>query len=412
MIAHSSTLQIAWRSLWRNTRRTGLALAAIGLSVMLVLAYTSILRAYGDWIVETITGPMLGHVQVHAPQWRKDRLMDRTISRVDEALAELRRDPGVAGASARVYAPALAARKEEGFAVMVVGVDTREESGPARLLAESGEPLTGRQALVGRQLAELMDVRAGDELAVVGQGIDGSIASELFTVKALVMTPVDLLNRQGLVIDLAAAQLLFAMPDQAHEIVIHARRGDEAAALARRVSALPAFAGDEVLDWQTLAPEMVSLVKIIDVAGALVLVLVFLAAAAGVANTMLMATFERTREFAMLLALGARPSRIVRMVLAESIVLGLLGAVVGSAVAIALVVATHRTGIDYALLAGGGPSELSFAGMRWSLRFYPTLIPSDVGRVVAAVCVTSLVASAWPALRASRLEPARGLRGA
>ena len=181
---------------------------------------------------------------------------------------------------------------------------------------------------------------------MVGQGIDGSIASELFTVKALVMTPVDLLNRQGLVIDLAAAQLLFAMPDQAHELVIHARRGDEAAALARRVSAMPAFAGDEVLDWQTLAPEMVSLVRIIDVAGALVLVLVFLAAAAGVANTMLMATFERTREFAMLLALGARPSRIVRMVLAESIVLGLLGAVAGSAVAIALVVATHRTGID------------------------------------------------------------------
>jgi hypothetical protein len=54
---------MAWRNLWRNQRRTALALAAIGLSVTLVLAYTSILRAYGEWIVETITGPMLGHVQ-------------------------------------------------------------------------------------------------------------------------------------------------------------------------------------------------------------------------------------------------------------------------------------------------------------------------------------------------------------
>ena len=53
----SSTLRIAWRSLWRNVRRTGLALAAISLSVALVLAYTSILRAYSDWIVETMTGP-------------------------------------------------------------------------------------------------------------------------------------------------------------------------------------------------------------------------------------------------------------------------------------------------------------------------------------------------------------------
>ena len=412
MTPHSSTLQIAWRSLWRNARRTGLALAAIGLSVTLVLAYTSILRAYGEWIVETITGPMLGHVQAHAPRWRKDRLMDRTIRDVDATLAELRRDPDVAGATARVYAPALAARAEEGFAVMVIGVDTRAESGPARLLSDVNEPLAERQALVGRQLADLMGLRAGDEVAVVGQGVDGSLANELFTVKALVTTPVDLINRQGIVIELPEAQALFAMPGEAHEVVIHARRPDAAAALARRASTMRSLAGAEVLDWQTLAPEMVNLVKITDVAGALVLILVLLAAAAGVANTMLMATFERTREFGMLLALGTRPSRIVRLVLAESIALGLIGALIGSAVGIALVAVTHRTGIDYAMLTGGGPSELSFAGMRWSLRFYPTLAAVDVGRAIGAVCVTSLVASVWPALRASRLQPVRALRGA
>lgn len=412
MTPHSSTLQIAWRSLWRNTRRTGLALAAIGLSVTLVLAYTSILRAYGEWIVETITGPMLGHVQAHVPRWRKDRLMDRTLRDVDATLAALRGDPDVAAATARVYAPALAARAEEGFAVIVIGVDTREESGPARLLSDVREPLTGRQALVGRHLGELMGLRAGDEVAVVGQGVDGSLANELFTVKALVSTPVDLINRQGIVIELGEAQALFAMPGEAHEVVIHARRPDDAAALARRVSAMPSLAGAEVLDWQSLAPEMVSLVKITDVAGALILILVFVAAAAGVANTMLMATFERTREFGMLLALGTRPSRIVRLVLTESIALGLMGALIGSAVGIALVAVTHRTGVDYALLTGGGPSELSFAGMRWSLLFYPTLSAIDVVRTVAAVCITSLVASAWPALRASRLQPVRALRGA
>jgi len=56
--------------------------------VTLVLAYTSILRAYGEWIVETITGPMLGHVQVHAPLWQKDRLMERTLRNVDATLAD------------------------------------------------------------------------------------------------------------------------------------------------------------------------------------------------------------------------------------------------------------------------------------------------------------------------------------
>lgn len=408
----TSTGRMAWRNLWRNRRRTGLALAAIGLSVTLVLAYTSILRAYGDWIVETITGPMLGDVQAHAPQWRKDRLMDRTLAGVDRRLADLRHDPDVTGATARIYAPALAARSEEGFAVVVIGLDSRAEIGSARLLPGGVEPLAAGQAFIGRQLAELMGVRAGDEIAVIGQGVDGSLANDLFTVKALVTTPVDLVNRQGVVIELPSAQTLFAMPDEAHEIVIHSRRPEEAAALARRVAATAAFADAEVLDWQALAPEMVTLVDVTDLSGTLVLLLVFLAAAAGVANTMVMATFERTREFGMLLALGTHPSRLVRLVVLESIALGIIGALAGTAIGILLVAVTHRTGIDYAWLTGGGPSELSFAGLRWSLRFYPTLGVIDIARAVAAVCLTSLMAAIWPAVRASRLQPVSALRGA
>jgi ABC-type lipoprotein release transport system permease subunit len=406
-----STMRMAWRNLWRNRRRTVLALAAIGLSVTLVLAYTSILRAYGQWIVETITGPVLGHVQAHAPLWRKDRLMERTLRDVNATLAALRRDPDVGSAMARVYAPALAAREEEGFAVVVMGIDSRAESGAARLLTEVVEPLREREALIGRQLAELMNVRVGDEVAVVGQGVDGSLANDLFTVKAVVTTSVDLVNRQGILIELSEAQALFAMPDEAHEIVIHARRPEMASALSRRLAGASGFAGAEVLDWQTLAPEMVTLVRITDLAGLLVLLLVFIAAATGVANTMVMATFERTREFGMLLALGTHPSRLVRLVIVESLALGVVGALAGSLIGLALVAITHRTGIDYSWLAGGGPSELSFAGLRFSLRFYPALSVVDVARAIGAVCITSLVAATWPALRASRLRPVQALRG-
>ena len=406
-----STMRMAWRNLWRNPRRTALALAAIALSATLVLAYTSILRAYGQWIVETITGPMLGHVQAHAPLWRKDRLIERTLRDVDATLAELRRDPDVASATARVYAPALAAREEEGFAVVVMGIDSGAESGPARLLTDINVPLREQEALIGRQLAELMNVHVGDEVAVVGQGADGSLANDLFTVKDVVTTSVDLVNRQGILIELSDAQTLFAMPDEAHEIVIHARRPEMASALSHRLAGASGFTDAEVLDWQTLAPEMVTLVRITDLAGLLVLLLVFIAAAAGVANTMVMATFERTREFGMLLALGTHPSRLVRLVIAESLALGVVGALAGSLIGIVLVVITHRTGIDYSWLAGGGPSELSFAGLRFSLRFYPALSTVDVVRAIGAVCVTSLLAATWPALRASRLQPVQALRG-
>lgn len=402
--------RIAWRNLWRNRRRTGLAVVAIGLSVALVLAYDGMLRWESDWLLDTITGPMLGHVQVHAPEWRRTRSMDRTIGNVSRLVDELRRDPDIAGVTPRVYAPALAALGEEGFAIVVLGVDLAEESKPARLLANVQTTASGRRLLMGRALAEQMGVRAGAEIALVGQGVDGSLANDLFTVAGVIETAVDLVNRQAVVMAIDEAQSLFVMPDEAHEIVLYARNPEGAGAVAERLARLPALGGVEVLDWKALAPAMVDLIELVEVAWVFVLLLVLIAAAAGVANTMLMATFERTHEFGMLLALGTAPSRIVEMILLESLALGVTGALVGAALGGTLVAWAHQTGIDYAALTGGGPSQLSVFGMNWSLRIYPRLAWIDFVRAVAAVMVTSVVASAWPAARAARLQPARALR--
>jgi ABC-type lipoprotein release transport system permease subunit len=229
-------------------------------------------------------------------------------------------------------------------------------------------------------------------------------------VAAVIDTPVDLVNRQGVIMDLGEAQALFAMPDEAHEIVVHARAPDRIEALAAHIATLPEAGGAEVLDWRRLSPEMKNLVDLMRVAGVFTLLLVLVAAAAGVANTMLMATFERTHEFGMLLALGAGPWRIVRMIVAEAVALGLTGSLIGAAVGVTLVAVTHETGVDYAALTGGGPTEISAMGLRWSLRFRPSLEVADVLIVIVAVLATSLVATAWPAARAARLQPARALR--
>ena len=406
--------RIAWRNLWRNRRRTVLALTAIGLSVALVLLYDGVLRWESDWMLSTITGPMLGHVQLHAQGWRRTRAIDRTLRDVSEIVADLRRDPDIADASARLYVPALAAAGEEGFAVLVLGVDIAEESRPTRLLANLAAAQQPREAprgevLMGRLLAEQMGVRPGSEIALVGQAVDGSLANDLFTVKAVIETPVDMVNRQAVVMPMPEAQALFAMADEAHEIVIYARDPARATALAARLNGSSEVRGAEALDWQALAPSMVDLIDLVQVAWVFVLFLVLIAAAAGVANTMLMATFERTHELGMLLALGTAPSRIVGMILLESVALGVTGALAGTAVGVGLVTWAHHTGVDYGALTGG-PSQISAFGMNWSLRIYPRLAWIDVVRAVLAVLGTSILASTWPAMRAARLQPARALR--
>lgn len=337
--------------------------------------------------------------------------MDETLPHVARSVAAIRRDPGVAGASARIYAPALAAKGVQGYAVMVLGLDPSAESGRGGLLASAPTRPAGKSVLVGSALARLLDLAPGDTIAVVGQGADGSLANDLYLVQGAVTTPVDLVNRLGVVMDLGEAQALFAMPDEAHEIVIRGRDARAAAGVVTRAAALPELKGAEVLDWKQLAPEMLSLIGVVEVSWLFILVLVFIAAAAGVANTMLMATFERVRELGMLLALGTRPGRIVRMVLLESLALGVTGGLLGTALGAAVVAITHRTGVDFAKLVSGSPSEVPFMGMNMSMTIFPSLSAAHIVQGFLAVAVTSVVASAWPAARAARLPAARAMRG-
>ena len=115
------------------------------------------------------------------------------------------------------------------------------------------------------------------------------------------------------------------MPNQAHELVIQGRDQEDAPQLAAAIAALPSFAGAEVLPWREVVPQLARMIAMKGWMDLFFVGVLFIAAAAGIANTAMMSTFERTHEFGMLLAVGTRPGRIVNMVLIESVVLGLLG---------------------------------------------------------------------------------------
>jgi ABC-type lipoprotein release transport system permease subunit len=317
------------------------------------------------------------------------------VEDLQSILTEVRSSEGVARAAGRVYSPVLAALGETGFQAMVMGVDPEVESDPRGLLAGLAEdvlPGDGK-VLVGYLLARKLGVKGGEEIAVVGQGADGSIANDLFTVATVVRTPLDLVNRLGIVMSMTDAQELFAMPDQAHEIVVHASEAGTSTEVASRLAALESLATAEVIGWREAAPQLAGYVSLTDKAGAFILVLVLLAAAAGVANTMMMSTFERQHEFG--------------MIVVEAIALGLAGVAIGSVLGAALVTTLGHTGMDMGL---GSETPLTIFAIEFPMWIYPRFAVGDVVNGVVAVSFTAVLASLWPASYAARLEPSEALR--
>jgi len=386
---------------------------AIAVGQLAFLLTAALMNGYGEKFFESVTGPMVGHIQIHAPEWRENRSIDLTIGDLETTLEALRSDPGIDRASPRVFCPVLAALSEEGLTGIVVGVEPETEFHEMGLL--SGQDPAGHlgdhRVLVGYGFARKHDIEPGMELALVGQDIDGSIANDLYTVSGIVFTPVDVVNNLGLVMSLEDAQEFLRLEDAAHEIVIHATQPDDLISTRERLAVLPALRGMEVLVWQDVVPQLVGMIGMMDWYALIILIIVFIAAAAGIANTMLMSTFERTHEFGMLLSLGCGPSRLSRMILVEAVFLGLIGVAAGTVVGLGFVLATSGTGIDYAALGGSDQSyDVAFGGLHLSSHVYPRIRALDILAGVSAVLLTSFVSVIWPVLHISRLEPMEALR--
>ena len=109
----AGTFKISWRNIGRNKKRTALALLAIAVGQFALLATNGIMRGYSDNIRLAITGPMIGHVQVHAPDWRQEHAIDLYLGDVNEMVFDIQTDPAVDSAAARLYAPVLIAPEDQ-----------------------------------------------------------------------------------------------------------------------------------------------------------------------------------------------------------------------------------------------------------------------------------------------------------
>ena len=103
----------------------------------------------------------------------------------------------------------------------------------------------------------------------------------------------------------------------------------------------------EVLTWNETQPETAGFITIDRGMNYLIQILLGLLIAAGILNTMLMNVLERTREFGIMMAVGMAPARLVRLILTESIWIGLVGLIFGVMITIPCYVYMSNIGIDF-----------------------------------------------------------------
>ena len=398
---------MAWRNLWRYGRRTLMTVAAMTLALTTLIVWTSMVQGFLRDLETTIVEVEVGDIQVYPPEYRNSPSI---FDRID-APFELVDSLGAMGfdASARLLAGGLAAAGESSAGVSIRGVETLQDARVSMVhdrvadgtWLDPGDPAG---LVIGGRLARTLDVGPGDEVVLLSQAADGSIANDLYRVRGILAPISEATDRGGVFMVRQAFLDLFAVPGGAHQVLVRTGADQPLDVSADRIRT--AAPGLEVMTWRELFPTLATMLDSVEGTMYILFMIVYLAIAILLVNATLMAVFERIKELGLLKAIGLSPAKVVRLIMLEGLFQAGLAVVAGLAIATPLLLYFSRVGINLAAL--GGTISISGIGLDPVMKgvVNPTVIVGPLSAMILIVFASLL----YPALKAARIRPVEAMR--
>lgn len=402
-------LRLAWRNVWRHTRRTVIVMLAIGLSMAMMMMYDGLIAGFEQAIYANAIRVLGGNIQVHAPGYQEQKdenpllPLNNDQAVIDAALAQ----PQVISAARRIQTTGIVTSREGAFGVSIIGIEPEVEQ-PVSLLAQN--VAAGRflekgdldVVFIGKGLAEAMGVTVGDRITLAGRTAHDQMRQRTMTVAGIYDLGMTEIEKKSLYISLGEAIDLYELDGTSTEIAVSLKLlGEEPAVVAALEAQLPGY---EIKSWEANYPELKTAIStksgVMDIFSTIIIAI----AGIGILNMLLMAVFERTREIGVLGALGMKPGQISNLFLLEGAMMGLVGLAFGIALGLLTNFIFGRVGFDYSQFA-----NLTEYTALISTRIYSSLGVEKLLERSLTVLVIAVLASFYPAREAARHEPAQAL---
>ena len=402
-------LRLAWRNIWRHKRRTVIIVIAMSLTLAMMMFYDGLMNGFTDAIYGNAVKVLGGNVQVHAEGYRSQAnstpllpLADaQTIVNAAEA------DPMVVAATQRINTGGLVTSREGAFAVGITGLEPEKEL-QVNIIGQyvtDGRNLTSADTdsiLIGKGLAEAMDVKVGDRITMVGRSQHKEMRQRTMTIIGIYDLGMADIEKQTVYISLSEAQALYELSAPTEVAIFLQHLGQEAEVIAGLKSS---GAGYEIESFQANYPDLALAINSKSGVMNIFSVIIIAIAGVGILNLLLMAVYERTREIGVLGAMGLKPAQISLLFILEGTMIGLVGAAAGVVLGLAINGYLMKVGIDFGSAMTQAASYMALV----QSRVYPTVGIEMLPMRVSMIVIISALAALIPAAEAGRREPAEAL---
>ncbi len=434
-------IRIAWRNIWRNTKRTLILLLTIIIGIWSMIFLGGLMRGMTVSMIHNGIATLTGDIQIHAAGYRDDPSVDHSMYDLKKLkyIMDMALPKGSRYAF-RVRVNAIIANARHSSGVTMVGINPEKEPevsfiGPGALLkGKYFVPGNNNGILIGRALAEKFETRIGHKLIIMSEDSHHEIASKALKIIGIFHADMQSTEKRFVFVTYSFARHMLRLGKAASEVAIvlpDDAKDEKAATDLKHMlsssfvnlldsdmsshSCVPGFAASgsavaagisehyEIYTWQELLPILTSYLKMFDGFMYIWFVVVFIAMGFGIVNTTLMAVYERIREFGLLKALGMKPWFIIRLVLTESFMLLGIGGVIGNVIGLMSIRILTVIGINLSALASGA----EFAGLTRII--YPVIYLPDIVMANTVVIILGLTVSVYPAVKAAKFMPVEAL---
>jgi putative ABC transport system permease protein len=345
-------VKYSYANLWRSPKRTMIMILSLSLGTGFIIWNMNFASSGSTEVINKILVQYAGFEQITHPDFyskknHKEFNKFRIIK--DSDIPEL--NTFIQSSTRRVVAPVFISGLHKTVGVQLTGIDVEKEAklttfNRAITSGRSLNPNASDEVVIGKKLADRIDVKIGDEISVIGQALDGSMANELLKVVGLFD-----FGGGGLEQALAFTQfstahdLMMMKPGTFHELV----------SFSPSKLGLTSTPKVRVLQWNEIMPELAVSVRFIDNFTLLISCIIVVVVTLGLGNTIMVMFFEREKEFQCLNVIGADSIWVATSIILEVFIIGTLAILLGVLVGYLFSQLFYHYPINIEIFSGGKP---------------------------------------------------------
>ncbi|MBU1097449.1 MAG: ABC transporter permease [Bacteroidetes bacterium] len=399
--------KLAWRNIWRNKRRSFIVFISVIVGVNAMLFMDGMSNGMLSQILFNEISLNVSHIQIHKNGFTDNKMVQNYIPDYENVEKIIITNKSIRYYSKRIVTFGLLSSAANSTGIYLNGIEPEKKQNVSRIKSSiiEGKYLSGNsgEIVIGKKLAEKLQVELGDKVVALANTSDGSIGSDVFRIVGIYKSPSSEFDKSYVYIPITNAQTMLNLQNKIHEFAIITNNYNSANIIRDKLR--ETLSGSyEVLSYEDLLPFVIIQLDMYKESLFVINLIISLALIFGIINSMLMSVFERIREIGVLMSIGMRNGKIFLMILIEAFTIGTAGTIIGVISGYLINIPFSTFGINLSVFA---QSLESFAV---GAILYPKLSVENFVMILLMIPLISILGALYPAYKAIKLEPVYAIR--